>query len=141
MREVQRRQREFRPPLTEDVELDLHCRDDIRKTLQGVQDLHSDPNFREPVFKLLDERLLPDADRRQGRPGTDLRSILVPGIVKQAKRMDFDTLHDQANNHEKLRLLLGTADLRDDRHCSRKALERNIDRPRPNFSKRSASCP
>ena len=87
MREVQRRQREFRLPLSEDVELDLHCRDDIQKTLQGIQDLYSDPNFREPVFKLLDETILPDADRHQGRPGMDLWSIVVPGIVKQAKRM------------------------------------------------------
>ena len=121
--------------------MDLRSRDDIPKTLQGIQDLHSDPDFREPVFKLLDETPLPHADRHQGRPGMDLRSILVPGIVKQANRMDFDSLHEQANNHEALRLFLGTADLRDDRHCSRKTLERNINRPRPIFSGRSAIRP
>ena len=139
MIEVQRRQRQFRLPLTEDIEPDLRSRDDIRKTLQGIRDLCSDPDFRKPVFMLPDETLLPDADRHQVRPGMDLRTILAPGIVKQAKRMDFGTLRNQANNHEKFRLFLWTADLRDDRECSLEALERNIDRPRPNFSKRSAS--
>ena len=131
MRGAQRRQREFRQPLTEDIELDLHCRDDIQKVLQGIRVLHSDPNFRDPVFKLLDETLLPHADRHQGRPGMDLWSIHVPGIVKQANRMDFDSPHDQANNHWVLRLFLGTADLWDDRHCSHKALEQNINRLAP----------
>ena len=141
MRGARRRLREFRRPLTEDIELDLRSRDDIPKVLQGIKDLHSDPNFREPVFKPLEETLLPHADRHQGRSGMDLRSILVPGIVKQANRMDFDSLHEQANNHEALRLFLGHADLRDDHHCSHKTLERNIDRPRPIFSGRSAICP
>ena len=140
MREVQRRQLEFCQPRTEDIKLDLDSRDDIPTVLQGVQDLHSDPEFREPVFKLLDETILPHADRHQGRPGMDLWSIVVLAIVKQAKRMDFDTLHEQANNHKTLRLFLGTADLWDDYRCSLKTLERNINRPRPNFSRRSASC-
>ena len=131
MREVQRRQREFCQPLTEDIGLDLHCRDDIQKTLRGLQDLYSDPNFREPVFKLLDETILPNADRHQGRPGMDLWTILVLGIIKQAKRMDFDTLHDQANNHKTLRLFLGHTDLWDDHYYSHKALEQNINRLTP----------
>ena len=131
MREVQRRQREFRQPLTEDIELDLDSRDDIRKVLQGVQYLCSDPDFRVAVFKLLDETLLPHADRHQGRPGMDLWSILLLGFVKQAKRMDSDTLHDQANNHKKLRLFFGHTDLWDDYRYSLKTLEQNINRLTP----------
>ena len=131
MREVQRRQREFCQPLIEDIEPDLRSRDDIQKVLQGIRDLYSDPDFREPVFKLLDKTILPDADRHQGRPGMDLWTILVLGIVKQAKRMDFDTLHDQANNHKKLRLFLGHTDLWDNREYSLKAIEQNINRLTP----------
>ena len=141
MREVQRRQREFCQPLSEDIELDLDSRDDIRKTLQGIQDLRSDPNFREPVFNLLDETILPHADRHQGPPGIYLWSILALRIVKQAKRMDFDTLHDQANNHKTLRLFLRHSDLRDDYRYPLKTLEQNINRPRRIFSGRSAICP
>ena len=49
MREVQRRQLEFRRPRTEDIELFLDSRDDMPPVLQGIEDLHSDPEFREPV--------------------------------------------------------------------------------------------
>ena len=115
MRVARRRQPEFRQLATEDIRSRLDSRDDIPETLQGVKDLCPDPEFREHVFKLLDETLLPDADRHQGRPGTDLRSIPAPGVVKQAKRMDFDTLREQANERETLRMFLGTADPRDNR--------------------------
>ena len=141
MREVQRRQLEFCQPRTEDIKLFLDSRDDMPPALQGVQDLHSDPEFREPVFKLLNETLLPHADRNQGRPGMDLWSIVVLGIVKQAKRLDFDALHDLANHHELLRLFLGHTDIWSKRRYSLKTLQQNINRPRPIFSGRSAICP
>ena len=131
MREVQRRQLEFCQPLIEDIGLCPNSRDDMPVMLQGVKDLHSDPAFRIPVFKLLDETILPDADRHRGRPGMDLWSILLLAIVKQAKRMDFDTLHDYANNHKTLRLFLGHTDLWDDRYYSLKTLEQNINRLTP----------
>ena len=105
MREVQRRQREFCQPLVEDIVVRRNSRDDMHVLLGGFQDLHSDPNIREPVFKLLDENILPHADRNQVRPGMVL-SILLLGIVKQAKRVDFDALEDLTNDHKTLRLFV-----------------------------------
>ena len=133
MREVQRRQQEFCQPRIEDIKLFLDSRDDIPPVLQGVQDLYSDPKFREPVFKLLNETILPHADRNQGRPGMDLWSILVLGIVKQAKRLDFDALHELANHHDVLRLFLGHTDIWSKHRYSLKTLQQNINRLTPDL--------
>ena len=43
---------------------------------------------------LLDEHILPEADRTVGRPGMDLWQILVLGVLKQGLGCDFDRLHD-----------------------------------------------
>ena len=69
----------------------------------------------------------------------DLWSILALGIVKQAKRLDFDALHELANHHDVLRLFLGHTDIWSKHRYSLKTLQQNINRPRPIFSGRSAS--
>ena len=49
------------------------------------------------LFVLLDEHILPEADRTVGRPGMDLWQILVLGVLKQGLGCDFDRLHDLTN--------------------------------------------
>ena len=141
MRHARNPQRELGLPLLQDIRAPEDARDDLPAALPGFQMLWSDRGFRRAVFRILNKKILPTADRRQGHPGMDLLSILIPGIVKQAKRPDFDSLQELANEHETLRRFLGRSGIRDERRHSLEALEQNVNLPRPRYSGRSACRP
>ena len=65
------------------------------------------------MLALLDEHILPEADRTVGRPGMDLWQILVLGVLKQGLGCDFDRLHDLTNHHQTIRAFLGHGDFDD----------------------------
>ena len=97
----------------EDIELDIKCRDDVPALLSGLQYLYSQEAFRDRLFALMDEYILPGVNRKVGRPGMSMWSILVMGVVKQGLGCDFDRLHDLANQHMAIRQFLGHADIGD----------------------------
>ena len=138
MRHVQNPQRELGLPLLQDIPVPKDARDDLPAVLPGFQLLWSDRGFRRAVFRILNKKILPHTDRRQGRPGMDPLSILILGIVKQAKHLDFDSLQELANEHKTLRRFLGHSGIWDERRYSLKALEQNVNLPRPRSSGRSA---
>ena len=57
--------------------------------LKGLQHIWCDEALRVRLFALLDEHILPEADRTVGRPGMDLWQILVLGVLKQGLGCDF----------------------------------------------------
>ena len=61
--------------------------------------------MREEVFSLLEEIIL--ADLNNGRPGMELWKILVLGTLRLSCNLDFDKLQELANNHKRLRQMLG----------------------------------
>ena len=67
----------------EDIELDLKCRDDTPVLLIGLQYMYSQEALRDRILALMDEYILPGINRKVGRPGMDMWSILVIGVVKQ----------------------------------------------------------
>ena len=75
--------------------------------LSGLQYLYSQEALRERLFALLDEFILPGINKKVGRPGMAMWSILVLGLVKQGLGCDFNQLHDLANHHTVLRQFLG----------------------------------
>jgi IS5 family transposase len=89
------------------IQFDLRCRDEIPKVLMGLQQIYCDHDIREKVFKLLQELIPPNIDTDNGRPGMELWKILVLGCVRLTCNWDYDKLHDIANNHEKIREMLG----------------------------------
>ena len=91
----------------EDIKRDHKCRDVIPTLLGGLQYLYSQETLRDRLFALLDEFILPGINKKVGRPGMDMWSILVMGVVKQGLGCDFDRLHDLANHHTVLRQFPG----------------------------------
>ena len=89
-----------------EIELDPRCRDDITKMLQGVQHIYTTPEIREQVFQILEEEV-PVADTENGRPGMDLWRILVLSLLRVCCNCDWDRVHNQANNHFRLRQMMG----------------------------------
>ena len=126
----------------ENMEFNPHCRDDIPNTLRGLHHIYCNPEKRDSVFALLESELLasPDdasheADSEQvqgidpsnGRPGMDLWSILVFGVVKQSLDCDYDRLEDLANNHDKVRTMLGAGQFGKKVQFNHRTIARNVE--------------
>ena len=99
MRKLRNPQLERGEVRIEDIELDLKSRDDTLALLIGLQYLYSQEALRDRILALMDEYILPGINRKVGRPGMAMWSILVLGVVKQGLDCDFDRLHDLANHH------------------------------------------
>ena len=90
----------------ENIELDHKSRDEIPKLLIGLQYLYSNIETRDKVFKIL-KRLIPNnTNTKAGRPGMDLWKILVLGTLRLNCNWDYDKVHEIANNHRFVRLML-----------------------------------
>jgi len=106
MRKVIDLQMEFWKKDIADIEFDLQSRDEIPKLMIGLQYIYGTPAIREKVFKVL-KRVVPKKSHESGRPGMDLWKILVLGTLRLNCNWDYDKVHEMANNHHKLRQMLG----------------------------------
>lgn len=106
MRKVIELQMEFWKKDISQIEFDLQSRDEIPKILIGLQYIYSTLEIRAEVFKIL-KRIVPLQNHKVGRPGMDLWKILVLGTLRLNCNWDFDKVHEMANNHNKLRQMLG----------------------------------
>ena len=106
MRKVIDLQIEFWKKDIADIEFDLQSRDEIPKLMIGLQYIYENPSIREEVFNVL-KRIVPKNSQKTGRPGMDLWKILVLGTLRLNCNWDFDKVHEMANNHHKLRQMLG----------------------------------
>jgi hypothetical protein len=113
MREIHRRQLQIGQIPIDKIWINPKSRDDIPAVLKGLQHIWSDEVLRARLLALLDEHILPEADRTVGRPGMDLWQVLVLGVLKQGLGCDFDRLHDLTNHHETIRAFLGHSDFGD----------------------------
>jgi len=89
-----------------DIEFDLESRDEIPKLLMGLQHIYRTPHLRKKVFEVL-KQIVPRKSQETGRPGMNLWKILVLGTVRLNCNWDYDKVHDMANNHDKIRRMLG----------------------------------
>jgi hypothetical protein len=106
MRKVIDLQLEFWKKDIADIQFDLQSRDEIPKLLMGLQHIYCTRKIREAVFKVL-KRIVPKKSQENGRPGMDLWKILVLGTLRLNCNIDYDKVHELANNHRALRLMLG----------------------------------
>jgi len=106
MRKVIELQMKFWKKDISQIKFNLKSRDEIPKLLMGLQYIYSIPKVREEVFKIL-KRIVPINKHKSGRPGMDLWKILVLGTLRLNCNWDFDKVHEMANNHTKLRQMIG----------------------------------
>lgn len=95
----------------EKVLLPLKSRDELPPTLAGLQWIYQTPEVNEPIFALL-ERKVVGGKKRTGRPGLDLWQILVLGVVRLGLDCDYDRLEYLANYDGLLRQILGLSPVR-----------------------------
>jgi len=111
MRRIINEQMKFGEVSIEDIEIDISSRDEIPKTLIGLQEIYCNAAIREKVFTLLEELIEPGVDINNGRPGMDLWKILVLGCVRLNCNCDYDKIHEMANQHNTIRMMLGHSSL------------------------------
>ena len=107
MRSVKESQLQFGEVDISRIEFDLRSRDELPKLLMGLQHIYCTLELRSQVFEILEEMLPQGVDTTTGRPGMEFWKIFVLGSVRLNCDWDYDKLHDIANNHQTLRLLLG----------------------------------
>lgn len=107
MRKVMDDQMTFGEVTIPTIQFDLKSRDDIVQILLGLQHLYADSICREELFGLLNQLIPSEISRDHGRPGMHLWKIFVLGTLRLNLNCDYDRLHDLANNHMKIRQMLG----------------------------------
>jgi IS5 family transposase len=110
----------------EDIEFDLRSRDEITKLLIGIQALYDNKDIRDAALEVLQALLPKDVDANNGRKGMDFWKIFVLGMLKLNSDIDYDKLHELANNHKNLRLMLGHGMLDWDRRYALQTIRDNV---------------
>ena len=82
MRNLRNPQLERSEVRIEDIKLNHKSRDYMSALLSGLQYLYSQEALRDRLFALMDEFILPGVNKKVGRPGMAMWSILVLGVVK-----------------------------------------------------------
>ena len=90
-----------------DIQFDLRSRDEIPKILIGLQHVFTTPELMEKVFEILEDVIPDDIDKSFGRPGMLLWNIFVLACLRVNCNWDFDKIHEMANQHHSIRLMLG----------------------------------
>ena len=125
MREIKRRQMQLGEVSIESIEFDIKSRDDIPQILKGLQYLYCNQDIRNKIFEVL-ERLIPaKVNKNTGRPGLCLWNILVLGMLRLNLDWNYDRLQQMANNHQKIRQMLGHGDF-DKHYYNLQTLKDNI---------------
>lgn len=122
----------FEPQLTfgqtpiDQIKIDLRARDEIPKLLLGLQHVYCDQELRKKVFTILKNVIPEDTDSKNGRPGMDLWKIFVMGTIRLNCNWDYDKLQEMANNHKKLRQMLGHGMMDDEDTYPLQTLKDNV---------------
>lgn len=131
MRKVIEPQRQLGEQAIGAIELDANSRDDIPQILRALQYIYTTAEVRERVFALLKE-LRPQrgargrADPNRGRPGMTQWRILVLGVLRLGLNIDYDRLRELANEHQRLRQMLGHGDWEHENRYELQTLKDNL---------------
>jgi IS5 family transposase len=125
MRKVIDLQMEFWKKDIANIEFALQSRDEIPKLLMGLQYIYRTPLIRQKVFKVL-KQIVPKKNHETGRPGMDLWKILILGTLRLNCNWDYDKVQEMANNHHKLRQMLGHSKIDFDSNYALQTIRDNI---------------
>jgi hypothetical protein len=92
------------------TKIDPKSRDDIPRLLQGLQYLYANVAVREKIFQVLEKKIAPQINKRNGRPGMALWKIFVCGVIRLDLNEDYDRLYELVNHHDVIRQMLGHGD-------------------------------
>ena len=94
----------------DEVKLNLHCRDEIIPILRALQHLYSNVPLRQELLRLVGRDVNQDTSRKRGRRGLNYWEIAVLAAARLGCNLDYDKLQDLAENHRRLRQIMGIGD-------------------------------
>jgi transposase, IS5 family len=114
----------------QNVELNLECRDRIVPLLRALQHIYSDSRLTDRILNLIAADINADSRTDTGRKGMDYWHICVLASVRLGCDYTYDQLQDFAENHGKLRAIMGLGSL-DDTAFHHKTLRNTFCQLRP----------
>lgn len=106
MRKRFEQQQKLDATLIQEVTFDSRSRHELPQLLAGLQYIFITPELNEQIFELL-ETSVSKGKKATGRKGMSLWEILVLGTIRLNLDTDYDSLQDLANNHSKVRGIMG----------------------------------
>ncbi len=126
MRTVKNPQIELGGTSIADITIDLKSRDDIPPLLLGLQHIYTEVELRNKIFEILEQKINPETDNNNGRPGMELWKILVFGVLRLNLNWDYDRLVEMANNHKTIRKMVGHGSFTDDYEYKLQTVKDNV---------------
>ena len=118
-------------PISE-VKLNLECRDEIIPILRALQHLYADVPLRRELLALVGKDVNGDTSRKRGRRGMNYWEIVVLAATRLGCNLDYDKLQDLAENHRRLRQIMGIGDWQTDEvDFDWRRIEDNLTKVRP----------
>ena len=118
-------------PISE-VKLNLECRDEIIPILRALQHGYGDAELRRELLALVGKDVNGDTSRKHGRRGMNYWEIAVLAATRLGCNLDYDKLQDLAENHRRLRQIMGIGAWQDDEvDFDWRRIEDNLTKLRP----------
>ncbi len=119
-------QKRFDTTPIDEVKLNLDFRDEIIPVLRGMQQIYVDPILRNKILDLVAEDVNRGSSKDRGREGLGYWQILVLSSVRLGCNLDYDKLQDLAEQHRKLRQIMGFGDWDEEETISWKRIRDNV---------------
>ena len=91
----------------QDINFDPQSRDEIPQLLRGLQYIFVTPPIRTKVEAILRKVIPEETSLNSGRPGMSIWQILVLGTLRLNCNWDWDKVHEIANQHRTVRIMIG----------------------------------
>ena len=108
------------------IDLNLDCRDEIVPILAALQQIYANAELRNQILDLVGHDVNKDTSAERGREGMDYWHILVLAAVRLGCNFDYDRLQDLAENHRRLRHVMGIGDWQNDVTFNWRTIRNNI---------------
>ena len=118
------------PPIDQ-VDLNFECRHSIVPVLRSLQHVYSKPDMAEKIMKLISRDINGQTSAKRGREGMDYWHILVLAGVRLGCDYTYDQIHDLAENHIKLRAIMGLGSWDEYTEFKWRTIRDNVCRLRP----------
>ncbi len=108
------------------VPLNLECRSRIVPILRAVQQVYSKADVSAAIMKLIEADVNLDTRKDCGRKGMDYWHIMVLTSVRLGCNFTYDHLHDLAENHSRLRAIMGIGEWDSETNFTWRTIRNNI---------------
>jgi transposase, IS5 family len=126
MRIVQNPQMKFGEVNISEIKFNPKSRDDIPKILKGLQFIYTNEITCKEIFKLLENKISPKVNKKNGRPGMELWKIFVMGVLRLDLNCDYDRLHHVVNHDTLVRQMLGHGIFDQESHYEMQTIKDNV---------------